>query len=90
MLSPWQKLVAEHYGGGDYAHVETIDECHDVGDTLFTFLMVELDPKEDCDDWIEALRRVDQARDQLLDLHDTFTEHAPYLTERGKQEATDA
>jgi hypothetical protein len=73
MLTPWQKIVAEHYGGGDYAHVETVDECRDVGDTLFTFLMIELDPKEDCDSWDEAVRRLAMAQEQLADLMEEFS-----------------
>jgi hypothetical protein len=67
-LSPWQRLVADNYGGGDYAHVQTLDECRDVGDTLFTFLMIELDPKEDCDSLEEAQRRVGVAEDQLNEI----------------------
>ena len=69
-LTPWQRLVAENYGGGDYTHVETLDECRDVGDTLFTFLMIELDPKEDCNDQREAARRVETAMNQLEELRD--------------------
>jgi hypothetical protein len=89
-LSPWQRLVAETYGDGDYAHVATLAECRDVGDTLFTFLMIELDPKEDCGDWIEAVRRVEQAQDQLEELMDQFRKRAPYLTERGRTEHINA
>jgi hypothetical protein len=54
-LSPWQHAIAQHYGGGDYAYVTSLDECRDVGDTLFTFLMIETDRAEDCDGWQEAL-----------------------------------
>jgi hypothetical protein len=65
MLSPWQRVVANEYGGGDYQHVHNLDECRDVGDTLFTFLMIELDKKEGCDSFSEAQRRVRVAREQL-------------------------
>lgn len=82
MLTPWQKLITQHYGGGDFAHIETVAESQDVEDTLFTFLMIELDPKEDCDDWPEALSRVDAARRQLEEVEDLFKMHAPYITER--------
>lgn len=67
-LTPWQRIVAETYGGGDYAHVRTLDECRDVGDILFTFLMIELDPKEDCDSQLEAACRVEVAMNQLEEL----------------------
>ena len=72
MLTEWQRVVAEQYGGGDYAHVQKLDECRDVGDTLFTFLMLELDPKEGCDSWPEAMRRIVTARDELDDLINEF------------------
>lgn len=67
MLTPWQRKVADTYGGGDYAYIQTVDEARNVGDTLFTFLMIELDPKEDCDSNLEAIRRIDSAIDELQD-----------------------
>lgn len=73
-LSPWQKLVAQHYGGGDYAHLQNIEECQDVGDTLFTFLMIELDPGEGCDDMHEARRRLVSARDDVEAVLDKVVE----------------
>ena len=85
-FSPWQTLIAKHYGGGDYAHIQSVAEARDVGDTLFTFLIVETDAKEDCDDWPEAVRRVDQAMIELTAIYELLRMHAPYLTERGKQD----
>lgn len=67
-LNPFQRLVADNYGGGDYAHVQTLDECRTQGDTLFIFLMIELDAKEGTDTRDEALRRVTNARLQLQEL----------------------
>lgn len=72
MLTPWQRIVADNYAGGDFAHVQTLDECRDVGDTLFTFLMIELDPNEDCDSFDEAIRRVDVARRQIDELDEAL------------------
>jgi hypothetical protein len=60
-----QQIVQQTYGGGDYAHLTTLDECRDAGDTLFTFLMIELADSEDCSTLEEAARRVDSATDQL-------------------------
>lgn len=65
MLTPIQKLAARVYGGGDYAHLSTLADCEDCGDTLFTALQRELDPGEDCDGLEEARRRV---RDMIRDL----------------------
>jgi hypothetical protein len=82
MLTPWQKIVVENYGDGDYSHIETLDDSRDVGDGLFTFLMIELDPKEGCDDWPEGLSRLASARQQIEEIETLFKQHAPYITER--------
>lgn len=86
MLTQWQRLIADTYGDGDYQHVQTLEECRDVRDTLFTFLMIETDPKEDCGDWLEALRRVRTSMSQLEELYEKLRNEAPYLTERAKHE----
>lgn len=55
-LSAWQKTAARAYGGGDFAYIadqtfasrEAFEqEIENVGDTLFVFVMVELDKNED-------------------------------------------
>lgn len=67
-LSPWQRVVADNYGGGDYAYITSLDQCRDVGDSLFTFLMIEMDPKEGCDNAETALQRLETARDDITGL----------------------
>lgn len=67
-FNPYQRVVADTYGGGDYAHLTKLSECRDVGDTLFTFLMIELSTKEGTDSPDEALRRMTTARLQLQDV----------------------
>lgn len=57
-LNEWQKLVAQVYGGGDYAHHETLEETQDIGDGLYTFLQRDLDASEDCTEIKYAIRRV--------------------------------
>ena len=64
-LAPWQKVIAKVYGGGDYGYVTTLEQCKDRGDTLFTFLMLETSPTEDCDTADIALQRVDTAINDL-------------------------
>lgn len=61
MFNPFQRLCADRYADGDFAHVENLPEAREVGDTLFTFLMIELASSEDCDSREEALRRLEQA-----------------------------
>src|SRR3546814_3281767 len=66
-----QRIVANIYGDGDFQHVRP-GEIHDVGDTLFTFLMVELSDDEGCDDVEEARRRVRMAIDELVAVGDAL------------------
>lgn len=61
MLNPFQRACAEVYGGGDFAHVRSIDEAREAGDTLFTFLMIELASSEGCNCLTEAERRLERA-----------------------------
>lgn len=61
MLNPFQRACADVYGGGDFAHVDSIEGARQVGDTLFTFLMIELASSEGCDGLEEAERRLESA-----------------------------
>lgn len=61
MLNPFQRACADVYGGGDFAHVDNIEEAGDAGDTLFAFLMIELASSEGCDSAEEAVRRLGMA-----------------------------
>lgn len=71
-LTPWQRIAAETYAAGDFSHVERLEDCRDIGDTLFTFVMIELDPKEGCESQAEAIRRIDNAIAELEDVRDTL------------------
>jgi hypothetical protein len=77
VLNPWQKAVAETYAEGDFAHVASIEDAREVGDTLFLFLMIELGTREDCDSWAVALRRVEIALGQLEDVREALCRKAP-------------
>lgn len=61
MLNPFQRACANVYGGGDFAHVSSVDDARATGDTLFLFLMVELSSNEGCTDGEEAGRRLEMA-----------------------------
>ena len=65
MLNSFQQLCAQSYGGGDFAHVESIAEARETTDTLFAFLMIELAESEGCDTREEAIRRLDMAISDL-------------------------
>lgn len=70
-LSPWQRAFAQLYADGDFAWV--IDrqaagtEIMGIGDGLFTFCMIELDPAQGCDSWQVADRRLDTIIEDLTD-----------------------
>lgn len=61
MLNPFQQICTLAYSEGDFAHIESIEEAHDVGDRLFAFLMAEFASSEGCDCREEALRRLEMA-----------------------------
>lgn len=61
MLNPFQRVCADVYGDGDFAHVQDLEQAREAGDTLFAFLMIELASSEGCDGGEEALRRLDMA-----------------------------
>lgn len=67
----YQQVVVESYNGGDHcAHSPA--EIHDCGDTLLTFLLVELSGREDCDSFDCAVNRLDSAIRQLIEVRSAF------------------
>lgn len=67
-LAPWQRVVADTYGEGDYRGAADVSEAKDAGDGLYTFLMGELDEREGCETMEEAHDRVQTAIDQLNEI----------------------
>lgn len=76
-LNAYQKAAASVYGGGDFVDLaemefknfaEFRESLKDVGDTLFTFVMIELGLKEDCDSVEVARNRISSAVDDLNDV----------------------
>lgn len=68
-MNPYQRLVADNYECGDYAHHEDPAEAEDAGDTLYLFLIRELEDPESPD---VALRRITTARLQLQEMERVF------------------
>ena len=64
-LTPLQRLVAEHYCGGEFAHIETQEEAEDCGDTLFSFVIREAGDAGGAPDYVGML---DTAINQLRSL----------------------
>ena len=61
-LTPLQRHVADHYEGGEFAHVKTVEEAELVGDTLFTYAIYEAGGAVDA---AELRGMLDRAIDQL-------------------------
>lgn len=80
-LNSFQRACALTYGQGDYGYL-TDEKASDydllrkefdtVADGLFTFLMVELSDREDCESRTVALQRLRHARDDIQEVIDTI------------------
>ena len=64
-LQALQALVATHYQGGEFDHIETQDDAKNVGDSLFTFCINEAG---DAGDKSELINMLNRAIDQLRSL----------------------
>ena len=68
-LTPLQAMVATHYQGGEFDHIETQDDAQNVGDGLFTFCVNEAGDASDMDELIRMLNRaIDQLRSLVGEL----------------------
>lgn len=68
-LTPLQKLVASHYHGGEFGHIETQADAQDVGDSLFTFCINEAGDAGDKAELINLLRyAIGQMRSLVVEL----------------------
>lgn len=75
MPNRFQKAAAQVYGGGDYSYIceqgygaRQLSEditMHNFGDTLFNFVMIELDMNEGCETLEDAKRRIDVSIEDL-------------------------
>ena len=64
-LTPLQTLVATHYQGGEFDHIESQHDAQDVGDGLFTFCINEAG---DAGDKPELINMLNRAIEQLRSL----------------------
>lgn len=69
-LNKFQLAAAKVYGGGDFSHVENLDETKDVGDGLFSFLMSEMSDKDmDIETALYRLRRaIDDIEEVIFEI----------------------
>jgi hypothetical protein len=64
ILNKWQKEVLRDYGDGEFAHYAETDEISNplvLGDTLLSFMLIELSEEEDCDSPEEGIKRLHRA-----------------------------
>jgi hypothetical protein len=64
-LNRYQRIVAEGYENGEFAHISSVEEAERVGDTLFGFLMAELSDSEDCDSRESAIGRLEVVAEEI-------------------------
>lgn len=64
-LTPLQAAVAQHYAGGEFAHITSVAESEYCGDTLFTFCLREAGDAADAN---ELAAMMGSAADQLRSL----------------------
>lgn len=64
-MNPYQKALVHTYAQGDFSYVSTFSESSEVGDSLFHFLFCELSDEEGCNSKDEALRRLDNAKNDI-------------------------
>ncbi len=72
MFNRFQRRCADVYGNGDCAHVTSVSEAQLFGDTLFTFLIIELSDQEGCTSQQEAARRLEQAQCDIQSVLDSL------------------
>jgi len=80
-LNTIQTEVAKSYAEGDFSEIITSDDWRHTlascGDTLFSFLIIELSPGDDCENLETALARLQRAADDI----ETVFDHLEALAE---------
>lgn len=70
-LNELQHRVADHYEGGEFAFVTSVEQTKTVGDGLFAFCIVESGDAGDVNEFAGMLQRaIDQLRSLLDHLED--------------------
>lgn len=68
-LTPLQAMVAAHYQGGEFGHIESQHDAQNVGDGLFTFCINEAGDASDKPELISMLNRaIEQLRSLVGEL----------------------
>lgn len=82
-MNQFQRIAYDAYDSVLMKELEDIDptrpiveQLQEYGDTLFTFIMVELSTSEGCNTADEAVRRLDTAIRQLEAVRDAIDTHA--------------
>ena len=80
-LNQFQIAALRAYAGGDYAYLiddpEFDPRTLDLGDTLLTFILIELSDAEDCEDADTAWRRINMAVGDLLTVQEALEALTP-------------
>jgi len=75
-VNEFQRAAREAYAFGDFNHIETYSYDKGCGDSLLSFVLVELSSKERCDDWDTAIDRIETAVEDLKVVRDALQDAA--------------
>ena len=64
-VNEFQRAALEAYAFGDFNHIETYSYDEGCGDSLLSFVLIELSSKERCDGWDTAIDRIETAVEDL-------------------------
>lgn len=66
-LNELQHRVADHYEGGEFAYVTSVEQAETVGDGLLAFCIVEAGDAGDVGEYVGMLQRAIDQLHSLLD-----------------------
>ncbi|MGP1715655.1 MAG: hypothetical protein ACTS9Y_00620 [Methylophilus sp.] len=67
-----QRVVLDTYENGELAHIKTVKELNNCGDTLLRFLVNECSTDADCTDEGTAIHRMNKVISQVKGIRNTF------------------
>lgn len=75
-VNEFQRAALEAYAFGDFNHIETHSADAEYGDSLLSFVLIELSSKERCDGWDTAIDRIETAVEDLKVVLDALQDAA--------------
>jgi hypothetical protein len=67
-LNIWQKALLQDYSDGEFIHLASQNEIEDpmkLGDTLLSFMLLELEAQENCENADDGINRLKRAHTDI-------------------------